>query len=146
MKFLCVDCDAQMVFEERESPGDGTLTVAFRCPACGRLMAMLSNPMETRLVTSLGVEIGGSTIQEEPMSLVRESLDSGRKDVFETGPASGFSVVWSPEARQRLGRVPSFVRGMVRRVYTDYATQKGVREITPQLMDRARTDLGLEGM
>jgi hypothetical protein len=35
---------------------------------------------------------------------------------------------------------------MVRRIYTDYATQRGIGEITPEVMDRARTELGLEGM
>ncbi|MFQ5746649.1 MAG: PCP reductase family protein [Gemmatimonadota bacterium] len=145
MKFLCVDCDAQMEFEERESPGDGTLTAAFRCPACGHRTAMLTNPMETRLVSSLGVEIGGSTVPEEPMQLVRETLDSGRDDAFRAGP-TGRRVAWSPEARHRLERVPSFVRGMVRRVYTDYARDRGLEEITPEVMDRARAELGLEGM
>ena len=48
--------------------------------------------------------------------------------------------------RHRLGRVPSFVRGMVKRIYTDYAVQHGIVEITPGVMDRAREELGLEGM
>ena len=46
----------------------------------------------------------------------------------------------------RLGRVPSFVRGMVRRIYTDWAQERDIRTITPEVMDEARTDLGLEGM
>jgi hypothetical protein len=38
------------------------------------------------------------------------------------------------------------VRGMVKRIYTDYAKENGIAEITPAIMDRARTELGLEGM
>jgi len=38
------------------------------------------------------------------------------------------------------------VRGMVKRIYTDYAVECGIREITPDLMDRARGELGLDGM
>jgi hypothetical protein len=42
--------------------------------------------------------------------------------------------------------VPNFVRGMVKRIYTDWARENGVATITPAVMDRARTELGLEGM
>ena len=56
MKFLCIQCDEVMSFSDRDLPGDGTITALFSCGACGREMAMLTNPMETQLVTSLGVE------------------------------------------------------------------------------------------
>src|SRR2546427_10396130 len=59
MKFLCGECAWQMVFEERQLPGDGTLAAAFKCPSCGRVTALLTNPFETQLVSSLGVVIGG---------------------------------------------------------------------------------------
>ena len=55
-------------------------------------------------------------------------------------------VTWSPEATDRLGGVPRFVRGMVKRIYTDYAQEKQIEVITPDVMDRARSELGLEGM
>jgi len=42
--------------------------------------------------------------------------------------------------------VPGFVRGMVKRIYAEYARDRGITEITPALMDTARTELGLEGM
>jgi hypothetical protein len=35
---------------------------------------------------------------------------------------------------------------MVKRIYTDYARERGIALITPDVMDSARTDLGLEGM
>ena len=145
MKFLCVDCDEQMTFDERRLPGDGTLAAVFRCPACHRDVAMLTNPMETQVVSSLGIKIGGREVPEQPLELTRASLDGGREDVFddEDPPAP---VAWTPEATARLGAVPSFVRGMVKRIYSDYAKEKGIREIDPAVMDRARQDLGLEGM
>jgi len=39
-------------FGERELPGDGTLAATFKCPTCGRVVALLTNPMETQLVSS----------------------------------------------------------------------------------------------
>ena len=139
MKFQCLRCDQQMAFEERVVPGDGTLTASFRCPGCGTAVAMLANPYETQLVSSLGVKIGGSTIDDGdgPMALAGEFLDAG---------PSGPSPRWTIEAADRLGRVPSFVRGMVKRIYADWASERGIAEITPEVMDRARTELGLEGM
>ena len=42
--------------------------------------------------------------------------------------------------------MPAFVRGMVQRIYTDYASEHGIAVITPDVMDQARRELGLEGM
>ena len=148
MKFLCIDCDTQMTFSERREPGDGTFAAAFACPRCGRAIALLANPMETQLVSSLGVHIGGSELDApvDPMALTRAAV-AGRAEAFqdERG-ATGARPRWSVDAADRLGRVPSFVRGMVKRIYTEYAVEHGITEITPGVMDRAREELGLEGM
>lgn len=176
MKFLCVECDEQMEFADRDQPGDGTLAAVFECPGCARAVGMLTNPMETQLVSSLGVEIGGRTVEQQPMESTRRQVASGREDAFDDGglpdgdpggedgpgpggPAAGperestpggdgeeVPVTWTEDAADRLERVPSFVRGMVHRIYTDWAEERGIEEITPAVMDRARSDLGLEGM
>jgi hypothetical protein len=174
MKFLCLDCDDVMVFAERQLPGDGTLAAVFKCGSCEREMAMLTNPMETQLVSSMGVKIGGREVPAQPMELARTSLEGGRDDAFALsedirlasgeqdklasgertapeaeaaqGGGAALRVVWTSDAVGRLERVPSFVRGMVKRIYTDWARENNVSEITPDIMDRARTDLGLEEM
>ena len=151
MKFLCVECDQQMLFEERQLPGDGTLAAAFRCPQCGRAVGLLTNPMETQLVASLGVKIGGTTIDPQPLETVRGMVATGRDDAFDDGEGEEgrerrLAAAWSPEAQERLARVPNFVRGMVKKIYADYARERGLAEITPAVMDTARSELGLEGM
>ena len=161
MKFLCLPCDQVMAFVERQIPGDGTLAAVFKCPGCGREMAMLTNPYETQLVSGLGVKIGGRTVPEQPMELLRSTLEGGRPDAFVDEAEMGGSAeaamdtptatrtrapTWSPAALERLERVPSFVRGMVKKIYVDWARERGIAELTPEIMDRARTDLGLEGM
>jgi hypothetical protein len=154
MKFLCLRCDEVMHFTERQLPGDGTMGVVFSCARCGGEVAMLTNPMETQLVSSLGVKIGGRAIPEQPLELTRSALAGGRDDAFddaEPAPASAHiraaeRVDWSADATERLGHVPSFVRGMVKRIYSDYAREHGIATVTPAVMDRARSDLGLEGM
>ena len=157
MKFLCIECDSVMDFAERQLPGDGTLTAVFSCDSCGREVAMLTNPMETQLVSSLGIKIGGREVPAQPLETVRTSLEGGREDAFDisndsstqsTGQVSqvGQSVTWTPAAIERLNKVPTFVQGMVKRIYIDWAKEQGVDEMTPEVMDRARTELGLEGM
>jgi hypothetical protein len=150
MKFLCLECDAQLTFTERQQPGDGTFAAAFVCPSCGRHIALLANPMETQLVSSLGVRIGGSELDPAPMELTRSATVT-RDDAFEDERAaaeapSSARPRWTPEAQARLGQVPKFVRGMVKKIYGDFAAEHGIGEITPAVMDRARTELGLEGM
>jgi hypothetical protein len=54
--------------------------------------------------------------------------------------------VWTENALKRLAAAPTFVQGMVRRLYTDYARQQGYAEITPAVMTEAREALGLTGM
>jgi hypothetical protein len=106
-------------------------------------------------VSSLGVEIGGRTVPGQPLQQTRTGLDNPREDVFSppveedaiavpAGPAG--RVAWSTDASARLERVPSFVRGMVKRIYTDYARERSIPVVTTEVMDRARTDLGLEGL
>lgn len=150
MKFLCIDCDTQMAFDERQLPGDGTFAASFACPSCGRRIAMLANEMETQLVNAMDVRIGGRTLREEPMELIRTQV-SGRADALHdipstAGGAGRVRAVWSRESEERLARVPGFVRGMVKKIYADYAQERGIVQITPEVMDRARSELGLEGM
>ncbi len=151
MKFLCVPCDSVMEFAERHLPGDGTMAAVFACGGCGREMALLTNPMETQLVSTMGVKVGGREVPAQPMETVRSTLAEGRDDAFDPPPEAPPSptpggVRWSEDATSRLQAVPGFVRGMVKRIYTDYARERGIETITPAVMDRARTDLGLEGM
>src|SRR5207244_3732781 len=84
-------------------------------------VALLTNPMETQLVASLGVKIGGTTLPPQPLQTVRGMVATGRDDAFqeigESREARG--PIWSVEAEERLARVPGFVRGMVKRIYAD---------------------------
>ena len=109
--------------------------------------------METQFVHSLDYELGGRVVPEQPLELVRTSLADGRSEAFKEpdSPPEGTAkprqvVEWSPEARDRLEKVPAFARGMVKRIYTDYARERGIEMITPVTMDQARADLGLEDM
>ena len=52
-------------------------------------------------------------------------------------------LTWTAEAEKKLKKVPIFVRHMVKGMLEDYAREKGVAEITPELMDEARAKSGM---
>ena len=146
MKFVCNTDHQVMEFVETQYSADGgSMAVTFKCEACGRTISMVTNTGETQLVRSLGVTIGHEALnaQPEPMSMIRDALAGGTPPAAAPG---GPQPVWSEAALKRLAAAPSFVQGMVRRLYTDYASQKGYAEITPAVMTEAREALGMTGM
>ena len=54
------------------------------------------------------------------------------------GAAVATGMRWSPEARARLERIPSFVRGVITQRLEAYARERGLTEITPDLMAEVR--------
>jgi hypothetical protein len=133
-----------MELEGKEERGPGSLALVYACGTCGNRIAMVTNPGETQMVNSLGVQIGHDALAPEtagPMSTLRGAIAGG------TGmAAAGDEPVWSEAAERRLAAAPRFVQGMVRRLYADWAREHGVTEVTPEIMNRAREDLGLMEM
>jgi hypothetical protein len=145
MKFICQSDDTVMEWvETTTSESGGSLSVKFHCPTCGRSVAMVTNPGETQVVRSLGVTIGHDALAAapEPMSLIRGALSGQTSRPVSEAP----EPVWTDAALRRLSAAPSFVQGMIRRLYTDYGWQKGYAEITPAVMTEARDALGMTGL
>ncbi len=145
MKFICQSDNTVMEFVENvTSENGGSMSVKFQCPTCGRGIAMVTNPGETQMVRSLGVTIGHEALatSPEPMPMIRSTLTGQAPPMAASGP----EPVWSEAALKRLAAAPAFVQGMIRRLYGDYARQKGYAEITPAVMNEAREALGMSGM
>ena len=145
MKFLCNDCQRTMEFTDNDPSEDGgSMAIRYECPNCHRSISMVTNPGETQMVRSLGVTIGHETLSAapEPMSMIRDTL-AGQKT---TAELDGPEPIWTERALKRLSAAPTFVQGMVHRIYTDYARQHGYTEITPAIMSEARDALGMTEM
>jgi hypothetical protein len=193
MKFVCLNCETYMNFEKVEKPGEGTLGVFFGCPSCNAKFSMVTNPGETQMVNSLGVKLGGRTVEAEPFEMTRSTLKeeatagpgrmaaylnekiqggqpaaavtaattatSGEKPssgcpfsamVAEMGltsggkPASGSAAtsefIWSADAKEKLDRLPSFVKPMVQSSVEAFASKQGYKTITLQVMDDSKSD------
>ena len=74
MKFVCLNCETYMSFEKVEQPAEGSLGVFFACPSCSAKFSMVTNPGETQMVSSLGVQLGGRTAAPAPLEMTRGGL------------------------------------------------------------------------
>ena len=84
MKFVCMKCETYMNFEKVEKPAEGSLGVFFGCPSCGARFTMVTNPGETQMVSSLGVQLGGRAVAAEPFEMTRGGLrgeDAGQAEM-----------------------------------------------------------------
>ena len=187
MKFVCLNCETYMSFEKVEKPTEGSLGVFFACPSCEAKFSMVTNPGETQMVSSLGVQLGGRTTAASPLEMTRgtlreevgtehsmadylnEKIQAGQTapaqmtETAKTGEGGGcpFSAMvaemgltssgqsgtahgaesdltWTPDAKERLDRLPSFVQPMVRSSVETYARKQGFTKVTLQVMDDSK--------
>lgn len=164
MKFLCVPCDEPMKIQETKGPEDGSLTVVFGCPTCRRQVALLTNPIETQIVRSLDVKIGGQQVPSDPMTFVRSTLAAMHEEVPSTSQptstesgcpftsianaaferqSSAHGAIWTEEAARRLNNVPGFARSWAQKGVEEYAREKGYEKITAEVMDEVRERFGM---
>ena len=171
MKFLCVACDEAMTLNETRGPDEGSMTLIFGCPRCGHAVGMLTNPMETQMVRSLDVKIGGRTVPAEPMETVRSSLAEQRDGIAAmpmaarapttekpAGSKCPFTGVvteayaqqeqatgpaWTDEAAARIERIPPMIRSMVKKSVEDYAREQGYAEIDATVMEEVKGRFGM---
>ncbi len=54
------------------------------------------------------------------------------------------ALVWSAAARERVNRIPSFVRGVVMQRVEDFARKQGRHEITPELLSEIRSAMPID--
>lgn len=170
MKFLCIDCDTAMKFKDVTRPEQGSVTAVFECPECFTEIAMFLNPSETQMLKSLDLKLGGGNAAAQPMQMIRSQLETSKQDLMpdvavnseigetEEGGKCPFTsvisdafeektepetegITWTPEALERLERIPSFVRPMAKTGIESFAKDNGHTEITADVMDAARGNL-----
>lgn len=60
------------------------------------------------------------------------------------GEAVEAELAWSDEARARVERIPSFVRGVVTKRVETFARREGIGEVTVELLDRIRREMPVD--
>ncbi len=149
MRFLCVSCNTKMNLIKTKSGNlpdeSGSLSIGFECPECGVKVAMLTNPFETQLVSSLGVEIGGKRVDQESVKtnssespLAKEDLKTNQCKIDTSD-----SIPWTAQARTRLMNVPEFVRPMAKKGTEEYARKEGYKQVDEKCLDEAKEKFGM---
>ncbi len=147
MKFLCVPCDEQMETQKEGlmmTEDSKNIALKFKCNKCGHITAMLTNKFETEFVSKLGVEAGGATdFSKMPMGMVGSSLAEGKEELKSAEPLSEDDIEWTQEAKDRIQKVPFFVRGMAKKTVINWAKSKNIKVIDGPLMDEVRDKVGM---
>ena len=194
MKFVCLKCETYMTFEKVEKPAEGSLGVFFECPSCQSRFSMVTNPGETQMVSSLGVQLGGRTVDHTPLEMTRgglqdnvsagmgqmaaylnEKIQGGQPAASAAAPSApssgsdsssegggcpfsaivaqmglgsssstgttaptGEQLLWTPDAQEKLAKLPSFVQPMVKSSVETYARKSGFMTVTLQVMDDSK--------
>jgi len=146
MKFLCIPCDEQM---ETQTGGimpeeKKNLAMKFKCKKCGHSIAMLTNKFETEFVSKLGVQMGdpGAGTKAAPMGVVAGALAEGKEELKKSAPKDN-DFEWTDEAKDRIQRVPFFVRNMAKKTVLSFARERGITVIDGKLMDEVREKVGM---
>ena len=146
MKFLCIPCDEQMETQtDGIMPSDSkNLALKFKCKKCNHSIAMLTNKFETEFVSKIGVEIGGSSEESKsPFNMVGNTLSQAKEILNKEKPTEKQELVWTDEAKERIQRVPFFVRNMAKKTVINYAQEHGLTVIDAKLMDEVREKVGM---
>jgi len=115
-------------------PDRGSVSLVYSCDACGYEFAMLTNPHETQVVTSLGVKLGkdGATESKCPFTGMLAEMETTEDDIR-----------WTAGAQDRMSSVPEFVRPMAKTGIEKYAKDQGYAEIDERVLDEARSHFGM---
>lgn len=141
MKFLCVQCDEAMKLASTAPPDRGSLSIVYACPSCGHRMAMLTNPYETQLVTSLGVRIGPEQADSATEGK-RCPFSDMVQDMSRPGAAAA-GLPWTARAQERLQNIPEFVRPMAQTGIEGFARERGYPQVNEEVLDQAKDFFGM---
>jgi hypothetical protein len=146
MKFLCVPCDTPMRLTESRPPDRGSISLLYSCPACGYEFAMLTNAAETQVVGSLGVRVGPDS--PDPRAAAAPSgggcpFSRTVREMTGAPASSGDAIPWTPDAADRLARLPDFVRPMAKSGIEKFAQDRGLDRVDGELLDAAKDYFGM---
>jgi hypothetical protein len=114
-----------MYFKGAEGSDGKSATLAFVCQKCGNSVSMLANQKEGELIRSLGIKVMESKAPHNPTGTMQNT------------------VSWDGNAEAHLSNIPEFARPMAKAGVERYATQKGYKSITVEVMAEARKVYGM---
>lgn len=88
----------------------------------------------------------GDVMAEDPLcthepGTLRAAVDRLRPQAVEYGTTASTVLAWEPEARERMKRIPAFVRGMVTKSVESWCEKNGVTLVTAKVLDEIRAKM-----
>ncbi len=87
----------------------------------------------------------GNYMAEDPSCDYEPGKHGGKEIILKVEDTLGleveYKITWTPEAKQRLERIPSFARGMVVKGVEKFAEEKGITLIDDAVMKKSREEM-----
>lgn len=106
----------------------------------GQMAAYLNEKLQAGQQADVTAEEGEKTGGGCPFSAMVAQMGLTSSGGQVGGSPSEFT--WTPDAKERLDRLPSFVKPMVQSSIEAFARKNGISSITLQVMDDAKNDTG----
>ena len=156
--FSCPTCDAKVAMVT--NPGETSMVQALGVKLGGRpapaapmeltreslkeapetaVSKAAPSPSEQQKMLKEATAQAESTGGTCPFSSMVAQMQGGAAAPEEKAPAA---LTWSSDAEERLERVPSFMRPMIKMGVESYARKNGITTITPEVMDASKNDPG----
>ena len=74
--------------------------------------------------------------------MVGSTLSEAKKELNQDKPKEE-DITWTDEAKERISRVPFFVRNMAKKTVVSYALENGITVIDAEVMDHVRNKVGM---
>lgn len=116
-------------------------TISWTAEAAVRLEQVpegMMRELTRQRVERLARQIGQSTVTVELM-------ESKYRQWGEVSAQATSQMTWTEEAREKIERIPVFVRGMVVKAIEAYTQHQGLTVITPEVVDQAQRFWGETG-
>ncbi|MDE0299539.1 MAG: PCP reductase family protein [Candidatus Poribacteria bacterium] len=110
-------------------------------PPMQMVRSFLSDPNEGAFSSGHAPEHASSTASEPEGG--KCPFTSVVADAFQNQAPEPVDLVWTEDALERLNRIPSFVQSMAKAGIEEFAREKGIAEITGEVMDAARGNFGM---
>ena len=103
-------------------------------------MQMVRSQLETAKSEAMPNMFSAETASDETAEGSKCPFTSVISEAYqeEAAPTETTGPLWTPEALERLDRIPSFVRPMAKMGIESFAKENGHDEITGEVMDAAR--------
>ncbi len=107
-----------------------------RCGACE--LASMCGGCRARAYGMTGDVLAADPLCSHEPGTLREAVERLRPAAVEYGETASPSLDWEPEARERMQKIPAFVRGMVTRAVESWCAKNDVAVVTARVLEEIR--------